>query len=103
MNTNTLMYDCGVHKNHSHGLLIANLAFFATIGSNTMWLLQDKIPVVDQSTQLKQSTEQQLQQSITNRHVSCHAVLHGHPLHRISSTITTITLLISNLHGNVID
>ena len=33
---------------------IAILAFFAAIGSDTMWLLQDKIPVVDQTAQAKQ-------------------------------------------------
>ena len=100
MNTNTQKCSCSVHKNHSHGLFTAIKASFATIGSDTMQIMQDKIPVADQSTQPKQWTKQQLQQSVTNRHVICDAMLHGHLLHRISPTMTTVALLISNLHGN---
>ena len=94
------MYDCGVHKNHSLALLIANLAFFVTIGSDTMRLLQEKIPVIVQSTQPKRWTKQQLQQSVANRHVIHNTVLRGHLLHRISPIITTFILLVSNLHSN---
>ena len=95
------MYGCGVDRNHSLALLIAILPFVATIGSDTMWLLQYKIPVIVQSTQPNQWTKQQLQQSITNRHVIHDTVLHGNLLHRISSTIVAFTLLISNLHNNI--
>ena len=101
MNTSTLMYSCSVHKDHSLALLIDILSFVATIGLDTMWLLQDKIPVIVQSTQPNQWTKQQLQQSITNRHVIHDTVLHGNLLHRISSTIVAFTLLISNLHNNI--
>ena len=100
MNTNTLIYDCGIHKNHFLAPLIAILPFFVTIGFDTMWLLQDKIPVMIQSTQPNQWTKQQLQQNSTNRHVSCDAVLHEHLLHRISPAMTAFTLIIFNLHGN---
>ena len=95
------MYDCGLDRNHSLGLLIANLAFVATIGSDTMWLLQDKIPVMIQSTQPKRWTKQQFQLSMTNRHVIQDTVLRDHLFHRITSTITTFILLVSNLHDNV--
>ena len=101
MNTSTLMYSCSVHKDHSLALLIDILSFVATIGLDTMWLLQDKIPVIVQSTQPNQWTKPELQQSITNCHVIRDTVPHGYPLHRISSAITTLTLLIFNLHGKV--
>ena len=101
MNTNTQMYDCGVHRNHSLALLFAIPSFFTTIGSDTMRILQNKIPVIVQSTQPKRWTKQQLQQSMTNRHVIHDTVLRDHLFHRITSTITTFILLVSNLHGNV--
>ena len=82
-------------------LLFAILSFFAIIGPHKMRLLQDKIPVIDQTAQPQQWTKQQLQQSITNRHVIHETVLHGHLLHSISPTITTLTLFISNLHNNI--
>ena len=82
-------------------LLNALLPFFTTIGSDTMWLLQDKITVTTQSTQPKRWTQPQNQQSITNRHVSCDAVLHEHLLHRIFPAMTAFTLIIFNLHGSV--
>ena len=66
-----------------------------------MWLLQDKITVTTQSTQPKRWTQPQNQQSITNRHVSCDAVLHEHLLHRIFPAMTAFTLIIFNLHGSV--
>ena len=100
LNTDTRVRGCGVYHNISLALLIVILPFFTTIGSSMMWLLQDKIPVIVQSTQPKRWTKQQLQQSITNCHVICDTVLREHPSYRISPTITTFTLLISNLHGN---
>ena len=101
MNTNTQMYDCGVHNNHSLALLIANLSFVATIVSDTMRILQDKIPAIVQSTQPNEWTKQQFQQSLTNRHVIHDTVFREHLLHHISSAITTFILLVSNLHSNV--
>ena len=100
MNTNSQMYSCCLDRNHSHALLFAILAFFAAIGPHTMRILQDKIPVIVQSTQPNRWTKQQLQQIITNRHVICDTVLREHLLHRISYTMKNFTLLISNLHGN---
>ena len=52
-------------------LEIIILPVFAIIVSDLMWLLQDKSPVVDQTTQPELWTKQVLQQSITNRHVVC--------------------------------
>ena len=101
MNTNTRVHDCGVHNNHSLALLFAIPPFVATIGSDTTWLLQNKIPVMIQSSQPTQSIEQQLQQSVTNGHVIRDTVLREHPLYRITSVITSFTLFISHLHSNV--
>ena len=50
-------------------LFVVVVPFFSAIGSDRMWLLQDKDPVVDQTTQPKQWTKQVLQQSGINRHV----------------------------------
>ena len=100
MNTNTRVYDCGLDRNQSLALLFAILPYFATIGSDTMWLLQDKIPVMIQSTQPKRWTQPQNQQSITNRHFIHDTVLREHLLHRISYAMTTFIPIISNLHSN---
>ena len=67
MNTSTLVHDCGVHRNDSLVSGDRHSSFFATIVSDMMWLLQDKSPVVDQTTQPKQWTKQALQHSGTNR------------------------------------
>ena len=100
MNTNTRVYDCGLDRNQSLALLFAILPYFATIGSDTMWLLQDKIPVMIQSTQPKRWTQPQNQLSITNRHFIHDTVLREHLLHRISYAMTTFIPIISNLHSN---
>ena len=98
------MRDCCVHKNHSLALLIAFLAFFVTFGVDTMWLMQDKIPVMGQSMRPNLCAKQQLQQNSTNRHVVHDTASHGYALHSISSTTTAttavFTLVISNLHTN---
>ena len=51
--------------------------------------------------QPNQWTKPELQQSATNCHVIRDTVLREHLLYRIFPTITTLTLLIFNLHGNV--
>ena len=70
-----------------------------------MRLLQDKIPVIVQSTQPKQWTKQVLQPSITNRHVVHNTASHGYALHSISPTITTskkvLTFVTPSLYGNI--
>ena len=98
------MYSSSVDRNHSLALLFAIPPFVATIGSDTMWLLQDKIAVIVQSTQPKQWTKQQLQQNSTNCHVIRDTASQGYALHSISPTITTtkkvLTLFIPSLYGN---
>ena len=65
--------------------------------------MQDKSPVMGQSMQPNLCAKRQLQQSVTNRHVIRHTVLHEHTLCRISPTITTtttvLTLFIPYLYG----
>ena len=81
-------------------LFVVVLPFFVTFWSDTMWLLLDKIPVIDQTTQPKQWTKQVMQQSATNRCIFHDTVTHGYLLHSISSTIKALILLISHLHSN---
>ena len=103
-NTDTRVRDCGIHKNHFLAPLIAILAFFVTIGFDTMWLMQDKSPVMGQWMRPNLCAKQQVQQSVNNRHVIHDTASQGYALHRISPTITTttrvLTLLIPYLYGN---
>ena len=103
-NTDTRVRDCGIHKNHFLAPLIAILAFFVTIGFDTMWLMQDKSPVMGQWMRPNLCAKQQVQQSVNNRHVIHDTASQGYALHRISPTITTtkkvLTLFIPSLYGN---
>ena len=98
------MRDCGVHTNNFLAPWIAILAFIVTTGFDTMALMQDKSPVMGQSMQPKQCAKQQLQMSVTNRHVIHDTASQGYALLSISSSTTTtkkvLTLVIPYLYGN---
>ena len=85
MNADTYVNDCSVHGNYSLLLFVIVLPFYANIGSDTMRRLQDQILIMDQTTQPKQWTIQELQKSITNR-----CIIHDMAYER--GTLSTVCL-----------